>query len=117
MLTTGLASMATATAVDWIEAAHALWRLTGETTDSLPVLLRTLDHLRAVRDYGSPMVVTTAEYLGQIGPAAAGVQLGRALPQHPDDSPGPDLPAILRPVAGHASSRIVRDGRVGPKTR
>jgi hypothetical protein len=51
------------------EAAHALWRATGETAETVPVLLWML-RLHAQPWIFGPVHVAAAGYLGAIGPAA-----------------------------------------------
>lgn len=52
-----------------VEAAHALWRVTGDPTDAVPVLI---DHIRPLAEgTASPVMRAATGYLAEIGPPAA----------------------------------------------
>ncbi|MCC5580875.1 hypothetical protein IMZ11_35205 [Microtetraspora sp. AC03309] len=57
---------------DWerVEAAHALWRVTGDPTDAVPVLLQTIQALPEGKV--TPVMAAAIGYLGEIGAPAAG---------------------------------------------
>jgi HEAT repeat protein len=56
---------------EWVraEAAHALWRCTGDTADTVPVLVRLLDGYPWLRMF-APVHRVVVEYLGHIGTPA-----------------------------------------------
>lgn len=56
---------------EWVraEAANALWRCTGDTADTVPVLVRLLDGYPWLPMF-APVHSAVVEYLGQIGPRA-----------------------------------------------
>jgi hypothetical protein len=62
-----------------IEAAHALWRCTGDLDEALPVLLRHIDRVDQPWSFW-PVQILVLEYLGHIGaPARAAIPTLEAL--------------------------------------